>query len=162
MSDSEQRQLHVPYREYNSQNNGQPTSIITGTTISTTTPAATTTNVEDLIDIATLPSASISLADGYDPPDLLPSVEFAPNCGDPLAIDSPGIDRESQPLLGRIEIDAAFNRFHGNNFKSFLIPLNELFRTVVLLLLSYVRQTMSHASLGSFIDWYIYTWRDFY
>ena len=99
MSDSEQRQLHVPYREYNSHNSTNPATLI---------------ETDALVDLSVTPNNNQILANG-EPLALLPEVEFAPNSSadQPTAIDSPGIDRESQPLLGRLDIDIAFNRFHG-------------------------------------------------
>ncbi|XP_029171480.1 uncharacterized protein LOC114940876 [Nylanderia fulva] len=122
MSDSEQRQLHVPYREYQSQNS------ITG-------PAVTLVETDALVDLSIGNSSSShhhqqqqprlssqnerQLTPPPPPPpppppaDLLPDVEFIPGLSNDqtLAIDSSGIDRESQPLLGRLELDVTFNRF---------------------------------------------------
>ena len=109
MSDSEQRQLHVPYREYQSQNN--------------CTNAAALVETDALVDlsIGTKPSpsqilqpVSVTLSN-EDTSELLPDVDFITNPGNDqiIAIDSPGIDRESQPLLGRMELDVTFNRFAG-------------------------------------------------
>lgn len=99
MSDSEQRQLHVPYREYNSHNNTNPATLV---------------ETDALVDIAVTPSTNVLLANG-EPLPLVPEVDFAPNSSaDPqTTIDSPGIDRESQPLLGRLELDETYNRFPG-------------------------------------------------
>lgn len=109
MSDSEQRQLHVPYREYQSQNSTSPATIV---------------ETEALVDlsVATPPSLSsaankslLILQCNDDSSEFLPDVEFITNSSnDPnITIDSPGIDRESQPLLGRLELDVTFNRFPG-------------------------------------------------
>lgn len=104
MSDSEQRQLHVPYREYHSQNNTSPATLV---------------ETDALVDLTIAPSSRLSQSD-HQPPvaiatDLLPDVEFIPSLSNDqtLAIDSSGIDRESQPLLGRLELDVTFNRFSG-------------------------------------------------
>ncbi|XP_032675455.1 uncharacterized protein LOC116846115 [Odontomachus brunneus] len=103
MSDSEQRQLHVPYREYHSQNNTSPAALV---------------ETDALVDLSIAPSSRLSQSDHQSPPvatatDLLPDVEFIPGLSNDqtLAIDSSGIDRESQPLLGRLELDVTFNRF---------------------------------------------------
>lgn len=105
MSDSEQRQLHVPYREYHSQNNTSPAALV---------------ETDALVDLSIAPSSRLSQSDNQSPPvatatDLLPDVEFIPGLSNDqtLAIDSSGIDRESQPLLGRLELDVTFNRFSG-------------------------------------------------
>lgn len=102
MSDSEQRQLHVPYREYNSHNSTNPATLI---------------ETDALVDLSVTPSGNATLANGQ-PLDLVPEVEFAPSSSveQPTAIDSPGTDRESQPLLGRLELDVTFNRFPGMIF----------------------------------------------
>ncbi|XP_011142223.1 phosphatidylinositol 4-kinase type 2-alpha [Harpegnathos saltator] len=102
MSDSEQRQLHVPYREYHSQNNTSPAALV---------------ETDALVDLSIAPSSRLSQSDNHQPiavaTDLLPDVEFIPGLSNDqtLAIDSSGIDRESQPLLGRLELDVTFNRF---------------------------------------------------
>lgn len=113
MSDSEQRQLHVPYREYHSQNN--------------TSPAVTLVETDALVDLSInnhnqrLSSQNERQSPAPPPPpppgDLLPDVEFIPGLSNDqtLAIDSSGIDRESQPLLGRLELDVTFNRFPGSS-----------------------------------------------
>lgn len=122
MSDSEQRQLHVPYREYHSQNN--------------TSPAVTLVETDALVDLSIgnhhhqrLSSQNERQSPAAPPPppssaDLLPDVEFIPGLSNDqaLAIDSSGIDRESQPLLGRLELDVTFNRFPGSsNYASVLL-----------------------------------------
>lgn len=86
MSDSEQRQLHVHYREYQSQ----------------------------------LTSDINPASNHVDHVDLLPDVEFIPNLipEQAIAIDSPGTDRESQPLLSRLEFEYSYNRFSGT-FQSY-------------------------------------------
>ncbi|XP_015523795.1 phosphatidylinositol 4-kinase type 2-alpha isoform X1 [Neodiprion pinetum] len=95
MSDSEQRQLHVPYREYQSKNN----------------------NNSNLVETDALVDLSLTLDSNQQtfvvPPELVPDVEFIPGLSNDQTpiIDSPGIDRESQPLLGRLELDVTFNRF---------------------------------------------------
>ncbi|KAG7200486.1 hypothetical protein KM043_001052 [Ampulex compressa] len=96
MSDSEQRQLHVPYREYHSQNN-------------TNSPALVETDA--LVDLSITPNSHLPPNDECS--ELIPDVDFVPNISadQTIAIDSPGIDRESQPLLGRLELDVTFNRF---------------------------------------------------
>lgn len=121
MSDSEQRQLHVPYREYHSQNNTSPVA------------AVALVETDALVDLSIAPVNSSSsnssttstgnhqprLTQNDQPPpstaELLPDVEFVPGLSNDqaLAIDSSGIDRESQPLLGRLELDVTFNRFPG-------------------------------------------------
>lgn len=97
MSDSEQRQLHVPYREYHSQNNTNPPALI---------------ETDALVDLSVTSNSCVSR---NLPTELLPDVEFVPNISSDqtIAIDSTGIDRESQPLLGRLELDVTFNRFPG-------------------------------------------------
>lgn len=126
MSDSEQQQLHVPYREYHSHQNN-------------TSPAAATALVVEtdaLVDLSIAPVSSSNSSGNNNnnnnnnnnhqqqqqqqlPPsaDLLPDVEFIPGLSNDqtLAIDSSGIDRESQPLLGRLELDVTFNRFPGRS-----------------------------------------------
>ena len=99
MSDSEQRQLHVPYPEYHSQNTSNPTTLI---------------DTDALVDLSINTNCSVILSNG-EPSNLLPDVEFAPNLSveQQTTIGSSGTDRESQPLLGRLEIDATFNRFPG-------------------------------------------------
>ena len=119
MSDSEQRQLHVPYREYHSQNNSSP-----ATTAAAATAALVETDALVDLSIASINSSSsshqrLSLHNDQppSPADLLPDVEFIPSLSNDqtLAIDSSGIDRESQPLLGRLELDVTFNRFPGSS-----------------------------------------------
>lgn len=122
MSDSEQRQLHVPYREYHSQNNTSP-----ATTAAAATAAAALVETDALVDLSVAPVSSSNsshhqrLSSPNDQPplpaDLLPDVEFIPGLSNDqtLAIDSSGIDRESQPLLGRLELDVTFNRFPGSS-----------------------------------------------
>ena len=127
MSDSEQRQLHVPYREYHSQNNSSPATTAAAATAAAAAAAAATALVETdaLVDLSIAPINSSSsshhqrLSHNDQPPspaDLLPDVEFIPSLSNDqtLAIDSSGIDRESQPLLGRLELDVTFNRFPGS------------------------------------------------
>lgn len=96
MSDSEQRQLHVPYREYHSQNNTNTSALV---------------ETDALVDLSLTPNNCLPVSN--DCLELVPDVEFVPNLSNeqPIAIDSPGIDRESQPLLGRLELDVTFNRF---------------------------------------------------
>jgi len=117
MSDSEQRQLHVPYREYHSQNNTSPVA------------AVALLDTDALVDLSIAPINSSSSSSNSNhhqrllqndqplPPttELLPDVEFVSGLSNDqtLAIDSSGIDRESQPLLGRLELDVTFNRFPG-------------------------------------------------
>ncbi|XP_014225598.1 phosphatidylinositol 4-kinase type 2-alpha isoform X2 [Trichogramma pretiosum] len=98
MSDSEQRQLHVPYREYNSNNSTTPATLV---------------ETDALVDLSVTPSSNIAILANGDPVVLIPDVEFAPNpsVDQALTIDSPGADRESQPLLGRLELDITYNRF---------------------------------------------------
>lgn len=98
MSDSEQRQLHVPYREYHSQNNTNTSALV---------------ETDALVDLSLTPNNCLPVSN--DCLELVPDVEFVPNLSNeqPIAIDSPGIDRESQPLLGRLELDVTFNRFPG-------------------------------------------------
>lgn len=105
MSDSEQRQLHVPYREYHSQNNTGPVALV---------------ETDALVDLSIVPGNHHSQSE-HQPAaattaELLPDVEFIPGLSNDqtLAIDSSGIDRESQPLLGRLELDVTFNRFPGS------------------------------------------------
>lgn len=107
MSDSEQQQLHVPYREYNSNN-------------ITCNPPATLTETDALVDLSVTPgsaSSNVVLTNG-EPVALIPDVEFAPSLSAelPATIDSPGIDRESQPLLGRMDLEITYNRFPGMLF----------------------------------------------
>lgn len=118
MSDSEQQQLHVPYREYQSQNNTTPAAATTAAV----TVAAALVETDALVDLSIAPVSSsnhqrLSSQCDQSPPsaDLLPDVEFIPGLSNDqtLAIDSSGIDRESQPLLGRLELDVTFNRFPG-------------------------------------------------
>lgn len=103
MSDSEQQQLHVPYREYNSNNNTNP---------------ATLTETDALVDLSVTSNSSNVVLRNGEPVALLPDIEFAPNLSvdQPATIDSPGIDRESQPLLGRMDLDVTYNRFPGIAF----------------------------------------------
>lgn len=115
MSDSEQRQLHVPYREYHSQNN---------------TSSAALVETDALVDLSIAPNSRLSQSDNHQQPvavatDLLPDVEFIPGLSNDqtLAIDSSGIDRESQPLLGRLELDVTFNRFSGAFLPNSLVSL---------------------------------------
>lgn len=98
MSDSEQRQLHVPYREYHSQNNTNPALVET----------------DALVDLSIVPDNCLLQNDNL-PVDLVPDVEFISGLSNDqtIAIDSTGVDRESQPLLGRLELDITFNRFSG-------------------------------------------------
>ena len=44
---------------------------------------------------------------------LLPEVAFAPSSNNGSTIDSPRVNRENQPLLGRMESDVTFNNFPG-------------------------------------------------
>lgn len=125
MSDSEQRQLHVPYREYHSQNNTNPVA------------AVALVETDALVDLSITSINSNSSGgnsnhqrliqnDQTVPPtaELLPDVEFVSGLSNDqtLAIDSSGIDRESQPLLGRLELDVTFNRFPGS-FGCIIVPL---------------------------------------
>ncbi|XP_043478665.1 phosphatidylinositol 4-kinase type 2-alpha isoform X1 [Leptopilina heterotoma] len=97
MSDSDQQQLYVPYREYQSQNNIIPTGNLVET--------------DALVDLSLTPTNNLPQDEEF--PELLPDVAFIPNlnCDQTIAIDSPGIDRESQPLLGRLDVDVSYNRF---------------------------------------------------
>lgn len=110
MSDSEQQQLHVSYREYNSHNNTNPAILVETDSLvdlSATTTTATT--------ISNTTNGNIAILANGEPLSLVPEVEFAPNSSSEqtATIDSLGIDRESQPLLGRLELDITFNRFPG-------------------------------------------------
>ncbi|XP_076651379.1 phosphatidylinositol 4-kinase type 2-alpha-like [Halictus rubicundus] len=97
MSDSEQRQLHVPYREYHSQNNTNTSALV---------------ETDALVDLSIVSNNCLPV-NNNECSEVIPEVEFVPNQSNeqPIAIDSPGIDRESQPLLGRLELDVTFNRF---------------------------------------------------
>lgn len=97
MSDSEQRQLHVPYREYHSQNNTNTSALV---------------ETDALVDLSITSNNCLPVNECSE---LIPDVEFVPNLSNEqtIAIDSPGMDRESQPLLGRLELDVTFNRFPG-------------------------------------------------
>lgn len=99
MSDSEQRQLHVPYREYHSQNNTNTSALV---------------ETDALVDLSITSKNCVPV--NNESSELIPDVEFVPNLTNeqPITIDSPGIDRESQPLLGRLELDVTFNRFPGS------------------------------------------------
>lgn len=126
MSDSERDQLHVPYREYHSQNNTRSQAALVETDalvdLSTTPPPQSTSSLSSLI-ATTAPQINHQfLGNKIIPPSLLcdtsdslPEVEFSQNtCNDTnVIIDSTGIERESQPLLGRLELDVTFNRFSG-------------------------------------------------
>lgn len=103
MSDSEQRQLHVPYREYHSHHNTNSTALV---------------ETDALVDLSVTPQNPVPASN--DTSEVVPDVEFVtnPSTDQPIAIDSPGIDRESQPLLGRLELDVTFNRFPGSSFHS--------------------------------------------
>lgn len=107
MSDSDQQQLYVPYREYQSQNNIIPTGNLVET--------------DALVDLSLTPTSNLPQDEEF--PELLPDVAFIPNlnCDQTIAIDSPGIDRESQPLLGRLDVDLSYNRFPGNTFVLLII-----------------------------------------
>lgn len=119
MSDSDQQQLYVPYREYQSQNNIIPTGNLVET--------------DALVDLSLTPTSTLPQDEEF--PELLPDVAFIPNlnCDQTIAIDSPGIDRESQPLLGRLDVDVSYNRFPGIFINYYIIlftlipllPLNE-------------------------------------
>lgn len=128
MSDSEQRQLHVPYREYHSQNNTSPaTAAATAAAAAAAAATAALVETDALVDLSIAPVSSSSSSHHQrlplqndqppSPADLLPDVEFIPGLSNDqtLAIDSSGIDRESQPLLGRLELDVTFNRFPGSS-----------------------------------------------
>jgi len=106
----------VPYREYHSQNNISPVA------------AVALVETDALVDLSIAPINSSSSSSNSNhhrllqndqplPPttELLPDVEFVSGLSNDqtLAIDSSGIDRESQPLLGRLELDVTFNRFPG-------------------------------------------------
>jgi len=127
MSDSEQRQLHVPYREYHSQNNTSSATAAAATAAA----AAALVETDALVDLSIAPVSSSShhqcLSSQNDqlptPADLLPDVEFIPGLSNDqtLAIDSSGIDRESQPLLGRLELDVTFNRFPGSSIRNTVV-----------------------------------------
>ncbi|XP_071627836.1 phosphatidylinositol 4-kinase type 2-alpha [Temnothorax longispinosus] len=123
MSDSEQQQLHVPYREYHSQNNTSHLPPATAA-VAAAAAAAALVDTDALVDLSIAPVSSSSSSSHHQrlslqndqppsPADLLPDVEFIPGLSNDqtLAIDSSGIDRESQPLLGRLELDVTFNRF---------------------------------------------------
>ncbi|CAK9807456.1 Phosphatidylinositol 4-kinase type 2-beta [Anthophora quadrimaculata] len=96
MSDSEQRQLHVPYREYHSQNSTNTSTLV---------------ETDALVDLSITSNNCLPVTNECS--ELIPEVEFVPNLSNeqPTTIDSPGIDRESQPLLGRLELHVTFNRF---------------------------------------------------
>ena len=101
MSDSEQCQLHVPYREYNSNNSTTPATLV---------------NTEAFVDLSVSQISNSAILGNNDTITLLPEVDFAPNpslVDQTITIDSPGADRESQPLLGRLELDITYNRFPG-------------------------------------------------
>jgi phosphatidylinositol 4-kinase type 2 len=117
MSDSEQRQLHVPYREYNSHNSTNPVTLI---------------ETDALVDLSVTQSGNVILANG-EPVTLLPEVEFAPNLStdQTLVIESPAMDRENQPLLGRLELDVTFNRFPGTYNISLIINTNEMHECIM-------------------------------
>ncbi|KAF7994790.1 hypothetical protein HCN44_004262 [Aphidius gifuensis] len=123
MSDSERDQLHVPYREYHSQNNtrNQAALVETDALVDlSTTPPPQSSSSSSLIATTTPQINHQFLGNKIIPPSLLcdtsdslPEVEFAPNTINDtnVIIDSTGIERESQPLLGRLELDVTFNRF---------------------------------------------------
>lgn len=55
--------------------------------------------------VASLSSSGVS--------DEVPEVAFAPSSNNGSTIDSPRVNRENQPLLGRMESDVTFNNFPG-------------------------------------------------
>jgi hypothetical protein len=55
--------------------------------------------------VASLSSSGVS--------DEVPEVAFAPSTNNGSTIDSPRVNRENQPLLGRMESDVNFNNFPG-------------------------------------------------
>ncbi|XP_021942487.1 phosphatidylinositol 4-kinase type 2-alpha isoform X2 [Zootermopsis nevadensis] len=55
--------------------------------------------------------ASLSSSGVSDEVSLLPEVAFAPGSNNGGTIDSPRVNRENQPLLGRMESDVTFNNF---------------------------------------------------
>jgi hypothetical protein len=57
--------------------------------------------------------ASLSSSGVSDEVSLLPEVAFAPGSNNGGTIDSPRVNRENQPLLGRMESDVTFNNFPG-------------------------------------------------
>jgi hypothetical protein len=57
--------------------------------------------------------ASFSSSGVSDEVSLLPEVAFAPGSNNGGTIDSPRVNRENQPLLGRMESDVTFNNFPG-------------------------------------------------
>ena len=56
---------------------------------------------------------SLSSSGVSDEVSLLPEVAFAPGSNNGGTIDSPRVNRENQPLLGRMESDVTFNNFPG-------------------------------------------------
>lgn len=57
--------------------------------------------------------ASLSSSGVSDEVTLIPEVTFAPGSNNGATIDSPRVNRENQPLLGRMECDVTFNNFPG-------------------------------------------------
>jgi hypothetical protein len=57
--------------------------------------------------------ASLSSSGVSDEVSLLPEVVFAPSSNNAVTIDTSRINRENQPLLGRMESDVTFNTFPG-------------------------------------------------
>jgi hypothetical protein len=57
--------------------------------------------------------SSLSSSGVSDEVSLLPEVAFAPGSNNGGTIDSPRVNRENQPLLGRMESDVTFNTFPG-------------------------------------------------
>ncbi|XP_047115441.1 phosphatidylinositol 4-kinase type 2-alpha isoform X1 [Schistocerca piceifrons] len=54
---------------------------------------------------------SLSSSGVSDEVSILPEVTFAPGSNNSGTIDSPRVNRENQPLLGRMELDVTFNNF---------------------------------------------------
>lgn len=105
MSDSEHHQLHVPYCEYHSKDNSNSTTLI---------------DTNALVDLS-VPLNSITIPVEQELSNLLPEIEFSSSLSteQSATIGVSSNDRESQPLLGRLELDATLNRFPGKILQIF-------------------------------------------
>jgi hypothetical protein len=67
----------------------------------------------EIISAQRLLSSSSSIDEEITAAEQEPNVAFSQANGHPTAMDSPSRHRESQPLLGRAELDITFNNFPG-------------------------------------------------
>jgi hypothetical protein len=73
----------------------------------------------EIISAQRLLSSSSSIDEEITAAEQEPNVAFSQANGHPTAMDSPSRHRESQPLLGRAELDITFNNFPGESLSLF-------------------------------------------